>query len=115
MVGKVIVGISIFFSGCAIFEDSKCYGRNGKVFLKWSPPDSLVENYMLEVKSEENSRYVCVYIGPECQYTVHDIKYGCSITARIKAVNSAGTGNVSEELSVLMPQGKKALLSKVHN
>eukprot|EP00112_Aurelia_sp_Birch-Aquarium-sp1_P006937 Seg1757.3 transcript_id=Seg1757.3/GoldUCD/mRNA.D3Y31 product="E3 ubiquitin-protein ligase TRIM9" protein_id=Seg1757.3/GoldUCD/D3Y31 len=91
--------------GCAIFEDSKCYGRNGKVFLKWSPPDSLVENYMLEVKSEENSRYVCVYIGPECQYTVHDIKYGCSITARIKAVNSAGTGNVSEELSVLMPQG----------
>ena len=68
---------------------------------------------MLEVKSDEKPGYVCVYKGPECQYTINDIKYGCRITARIKAVNSAGTGNVSEELNVLMPKGKKPLLSKV--
>ena len=103
------------FPGPATFEDKECYARNGKVFLKWNPPDSLVENYMLEVKSEENPRYVCVYKGPECQYSINDINYGCHITARIKAVNSAGTGNVSEELNVLMPEGKETLLSMVQN
>lgn len=49
--------------------------------------------------------YLQVYQGPRCKYTIRGLQYNITVLARVIAVNTAGQGEPSEEVSLSTQRG----------
>lgn len=46
-----------------------------------------------------------VYQGPRCKYTIRGLEYNVTVLARVIAVNTAGLGEPSDEVSLSTQRG----------
>ena len=77
------------------------------IFFKWFQLNCQVDVYILETKIVGTGDiFTRLYKGRECSFTMHDVPYGKTVAARIKAKNRAGSGAVSDEMMISMPEGK---------
>ncbi|XP_020900175.1 E3 ubiquitin-protein ligase TRIM9 [Exaiptasia diaphana] len=99
--------------GIAVINLEDCSVDNTKISLAWTPPENCnVDCYILEadvlnregdIHQERN--FTKVYQGPRCKYTIRGLEYNVTVLARVIAVNTAGQGEPSEEVSLSTQRG----------
>ncbi|EDO26154.1 predicted protein, partial [Nematostella vectensis] len=90
-----------------------CSIDNTKISFAWVPPEQCnVDCYIMEVDIldregdiHQERTFTKVYQGPRNKFTLRGLEYNVTVVARVKAVNTAGEGEPSEEISLSTEKG----------
>lgn len=102
-----------FFLGPPIIHLEECSVENTKINLVWSPPETgNVDCYIVEIDTlnregdiHQERNFTKVYRGPRTKYTLRGLDYNVTVVARIKALNTAGESEPSDEVSLSTEKG----------
>ena len=105
--------ISLFFLGPPIIHLDECSVENTKINLVWSPPETgNVDCYIVEIDTlnregdiHQERNFTQVYQGPRTKYTLRGLDYNVTVVARVKALNTAGESEPSDEVSLSTEKG----------
>ncbi|XP_068681372.1 E3 ubiquitin-protein ligase TRIM9-like [Montipora foliosa] len=100
-------------SGPPVIHLDECTVENTKINLAWSPPENgNVDSYIVEIDSldregdiHQERNFIKVYQGPRTKYTVRGLDYNVTVLARVKALNTAGESEPSDEVSLSTERG----------
>ena len=101
------------FVGPPVIHLEECSVENTKINLAWSPPENgNVDSYIVEIDSldregdiHQERNFTKVYQGPRTKYTVRGLDYNVTVLARVKALNTAGESEPSDEVSLSTEKG----------
>lgn len=79
----------------------------------WSPPENCnVDCYNVETDTldregdiHQERNFTKVYQGPRTKYTLSGLEYNVKVLARVKALNTAGESEPSDEVSLSTEKG----------
>lgn len=101
-----------------------CRVENTMITLAWYPPDKCnIDCYIVEVDIldregdiHQERNFKKVYQGPRSKYTLRGLEYNKTALARVKALNTAGESEPSEEVSLSTEKGRScdASLEELH-
>jgi len=96
-----------------IIHLEECSVENTKINLVWSPPENCnVDCYIVEIDTldregdiHQERNFTKVYQGPRTKYTLRGLEYNVTVLARVKALNTAGESEPSDEISLSTEKG----------
>ncbi|XP_048586453.1 E3 ubiquitin-protein ligase TRIM9 [Nematostella vectensis] len=99
--------------GIPVINLEDCSIDNTKISFAWVPPEQCnVDCYIMEVDIldregdiHQERTFTKVYQGPRNKFTLRGLEYNVTVVARVKAVNTAGEGEPSEEISLSTEKG----------
>lgn len=99
--------------GPPVINLEECSVENTKIHLAWSPPENgNVDSYIVEIDSldregdiHQERKFTKVYQGPRTKYTVRGLDYNITVLVRVKALNTAGESEPSDEVSLSTEKG----------
>ncbi|PFX18591.1 E3 ubiquitin-protein ligase TRIM9 [Stylophora pistillata] len=91
----------------------QCSVENTRINLVWSPPENCnVDCYIVEIDTldregdiHQERNFIKVYQGPRTKYTLRGLDYNVTVLARVKALNTAGESEPSDEVSLSTEKG----------
>ncbi|XP_073248422.1 E3 ubiquitin-protein ligase TRIM9-like [Porites lutea] len=100
-------------TGPPIIHLDECSVENTKINLVWSPPETgNVDCYIVEIETlnregdiHQERNFTKVYQGPRTKYTLRGLDYNVTVVARVKALNTAGESEPSDEVSLSTEKG----------
>jgi len=98
-----------------IIHLEECSVENTKINLVWSPPENCnVDCYIVEIDTldregdiHQERNFTKVYQGPRTKYTLRGLEYNVTVLARVKALNTAGESEPSDEISLSTEKGTR--------
>lgn len=105
------------FSGPPVIHLEECSVENTRINLVWSPPENCyVDCYIVEIDTldregdiHQERTFTKVYQGPRTKYTLRGLDYNVTVLARVKALNTAGESEPSDEVSLSTEKGASEL------